>query len=74
MHYRQDGCFRSSYQDGGFATTTVYYRNRCRSAHWLLIHWTGSSTERIRVGGKRKGSSSSIYGRAPWIEDGGRAR
>ncbi|MEV3861243.1 hypothetical protein AB0J38_43915 [Streptomyces sp. NPDC050095] len=76
VHRGATGCFTWSWKDGGIFTTTVYYRNRCRTAHTFRIRWSSaaSGTEDIRVGGWAKGSTWSFYSLKPeGFDDLGRA-
>ncbi|WP_338699962.1 hypothetical protein V2W30_25085 [Streptomyces sp. Q6] len=67
VHRGTTGCFSWSWQDGGTLTTTVYYRNHCRTAHTFRIRWSSeaSGTEDIDVGGGDKGSTWSFYSLKP---------
>ncbi|WP_030237458.1 hypothetical protein [Streptomyces sp. NRRL S-350] len=52
-----DGCFAYSYEPG-FATTTVYFHNRCDEPRYIKIawKWVGLKASRIRVDGDGKGN------------------
>ena len=73
VHRLEDGCFVASYKDGGWATTTLYFKNRCKRAHRLKVSWAGAGSERIKVGGKKRGSTWSFHSNKPSIRDLGRA-
>ncbi|MEU6987340.1 hypothetical protein ABZ946_28585 [Streptomyces sp. NPDC046324] len=56
VHRGVDGCIAWSWSEGGFATTAVYYSNRCQTARKIKIHWEGTaSSETQTVGAKKKG-------------------
>ncbi|MCQ4212194.1 MULTISPECIES: hypothetical protein [Streptomyces] len=76
VHRGSAGCFTWSWKDGGVLTTTVYFRNHCRTAHTIRVHWSSpaSGTEDIRVAGGAKGSTWSFVSTRPTgFEDLGRA-
>ncbi|MEU4303683.1 hypothetical protein [Kitasatospora aureofaciens] len=66
-----DGCFVYSY-DPGWATTTVYFHNRCDKAHYIKIvwKWSGLKASRIRVDGDGKGHEERRSKPAEVYDDG----
>jgi hypothetical protein len=73
VHRLEDGCFVGSYKDGGWATTTLYYKNRCKKTHRLKVSWRGAGSEVIKVRGKARGDTWSFHSNKPSIRDLGRA-
>lgn len=75
MHRGVDGCFSWSWKDGGFATTTVYYTNRCKQVHRIRITWDDpGGSETHTVGGRKSGSSYTMWGtKVVYVSDEGRA-
>ncbi|WP_353944448.1 hypothetical protein ABII15_24515 [Streptomyces sp. HUAS MG91] len=67
VHRGVTGCFSWSWKDGGALTTTVYYRNRCDTAHTLRIRWSSaaSGNEDIKVKAGAKGSTWSFVSLKP---------
>ncbi|WP_420035326.1 hypothetical protein ACN2WE_25845 [Streptomyces sp. cg28] len=67
VHRGVTGCFSWSWKDGGALTTTVYYRNRCDTAHTLRVRWSSaaSGNEDIKVGAGEKGSTWSFVSLKP---------
>jgi len=37
------GCFAWSWDDSGWFSTTVYWHNRCTTAHKLEVQWDGNA-------------------------------
>ncbi|MFC5911283.1 hypothetical protein [Streptacidiphilus monticola] len=48
-HHGVSGCFSWSWDDSGWATTTVYFHNRCRTRHQIEISWDGNAYADMRV-------------------------
>jgi hypothetical protein len=71
-HKVSDGCFKGSYDTSGVTTTTLYYKNTCKTTHKLTVKWT-TGYETYKVRGHSKGSEWGFYSNPMSIYDRGPA-
>lgn len=60
MHRGKAGCFTWSYDDSGWASTTVYYHNTCQTKRTIAIDFAGEMT--AKSASVKGGGSGHING------------